>query len=53
MELCDTGASSSLAGLPLTFGVPVRRGALLSAGEARLVWGDGPAEASARPDARP
>ena len=46
-ELCDTGSGSSLGGLPLTFGVPVRRGALPSVGGARLVWGDGPADTSA------
>ena len=46
VELCDTGSGSSLGGLPLTFGVPVRRGALPSAGDARLVWGDGPADTS-------
>ena len=33
--------------MPLTFGVPVRRGALPSADDARLVWGDGPADTSA------
>ena len=47
VELCDTGAASSLAGLPITFGVPVRRGALESAGAARLVWRDGAGDASA------
>ena len=47
VELCDTGAAASLAGLPLTFGLPVSRGALFSAGDARLVWGDGPDDASA------
>ena len=47
VELCDTGAAASLAGLPLTFGVPVSRGALFSAGDARLAWGDGPDDASA------
>ncbi len=46
VELCDAGAAASLAGLPLTFGVPVSRGALFSAGDARLVWGDGPADTS-------
>lgn len=39
VELCDTGAAGSLAGLPLTFGVPVRRGALPRVGGARLAWG--------------
>lgn len=41
VELCDTGSESSLTGLPLTFGVPVRRGALPAVGGARLAWGAG------------
>ena len=47
VELCAAGTAASLAGLPLTFGVPVRRGALFSAGGARLVWGDAAADTSA------
>ena len=46
MELCDAGAVASLTGLPLTFGVPVRRGALPEVGGARLAWGDGGADTS-------
>ena len=53
VELCDTGAASSLAGLPLTFGVPVRRGALLSAGGRPARVGRRPCRGLGRPDARP
>ncbi len=47
VELCDAGSTSSPAGLPLTFGVPVHRGALPGVGDARLAWGDGGAGTSA------
>ena len=52
VELCSRVGSLPLAGMPLTFGVPVRRGALYQEPTAALVWDDGAVAAQARVHSR-
>ena len=53
VELCAAGAAASLAGLPLTFGVPVRRGALFSGARRPARVGRRRSGHVGRPDSRP